>query len=262
MTVGDHVAGPSADIDQYRPHLLFLRAEDDFGVRHALQHHPPHGKPGASNTLALVLTNRGTRRNDQDAAFQPVSEHVDRILDAGLSVDTKFLNQRMEYLPVLGKLERTRNFERAVDVLPLDLLILAVYPHHAVARNPDDVFPADADDHVGYLDTRLKLRLVGNAGDGLDRLFDVDDGTRTNALARTLAEESTISLPSRSTEPITQRILLEPISSPINILSPAILQPPLTANQPGIVYIVPDRIFTRHHSLLLLLHHIKRLGQT
>ena len=114
-------------------------------------------------------------------------EHIHRIFDARLSVDTEFLHQRMKDFPILGKFKRACDFQGTVNVFPFDLLVFAVDAYHTVTRHPNDVLPADADDYIRHFRTSLKFSLIGDAGDGFESLFDVDDGTGAHSFTWALA---------------------------------------------------------------------------
>lgn len=116
VSMRDHVGGAAADVDQNRAHLLFFRGEHDFRIRQALEDDPSDIETAALNALALVLTDRAGSGYDEHPAFQPVSEHIDRVFDSALSVDLKILHEGMENLAILRKLECPGDFQTPEDV--------------------------------------------------------------------------------------------------------------------------------------------------
>ena len=155
--------------------LLLILTQDGFPHSDRLQHGVSNQKTAAIHRRDNVLRRRRGTRNDVNVDFEPRADHAERIANAVLIVNGKFLGQDVNDLAFRRQRDRARGFDDAPDIVAVDFARpgryrcnpAAVETLDVRAREPDiDCFHFAAGHGFGFADAFL---------DRFHSRFNVDD---------------------------------------------------------------------------------------
>src|SRR5690606_27094606 len=163
----------AADIDETHAELLLVIRKHRVARCQLLEHDVLDRKPAALHALDDVLRRALRARDDVHLGFEAHARHADRLANAFLAVDEKFLRQDVQDLLVGRNRDRPRGIDHALDV----------FRSHFLVANRDDAVRVEAahvaagNARVGGMNlaTRHQLRFFDGALYRLHGRFDVDD---------------------------------------------------------------------------------------
>src|SRR5580704_10720419 len=119
--VDDEFGGAAADVEQAAAHVAFILRQARFRRSQRLEHRIANQNSRFVRGGNQVLRSRHRGGNQMHVGFQALADHADRVANAVLRVDDKFVRQNVQHFAVFGKRNVAGSVDGAAHIVALDI---------------------------------------------------------------------------------------------------------------------------------------------